>query len=167
MNKTYARALALALLAVQSVAAVSENADSLKVVDLNEVEVLSVRASKTTPVAYTNITKEELKGINHGLDMPYILSLTPSAVSTSDAGAGIGYTVRLVKDRGSDYSNHYIGIPVSASAQLNFGPNVYLNAGCDVQFGFFAWKAEGSQVNELTATDNFVIIPHVSLGMKF
>ena len=114
MNKTYARALALALLAVQSVAAVSENADSLKVVDLNEVEVLSVRASKTTPVAYTNITKEELKGLNHGLDMPYILSLTPSAVSTSDAGAGIGYT--SLRIRGTDATRINVtanGIPIN------------------------------------------------------
>ena len=33
----------------------SIDADTLRVIDLQEVEVVSTRATKTTPVAYTNI----------------------------------------------------------------------------------------------------------------
>ena len=59
---------------------------------LQEVEILSVRATRTTPVAYSEINRKELSKANTGIDLPYILATTPSAVATSDAGAGIGYT---------------------------------------------------------------------------
>ena len=48
----------------------SVDADTLRVIDLQEVEVVSTRATKTTPVAYTNIGKEELKERNVGQDLP-------------------------------------------------------------------------------------------------
>lgn len=35
--------------------------DSLRVIDLQEVEIISTRATGTTPVAFTNINKEQLK----------------------------------------------------------------------------------------------------------
>ena len=56
---------------------------------LQEVEIMSIRATGTTPVAYTNIGREELSRSNTGVDFPYLVSMTPSAVATSDAGAGI------------------------------------------------------------------------------
>lgn len=67
---------------------------------LQEVEILSVRATKTTPVAYSEIGKEELAKANTGVDFPYLLAMMPSAVATSDAGSGIGYTTLRV--RGTD-----------------------------------------------------------------
>ena len=45
-------------------------ADSLWNVSLQEVEVVSTRATRTTPVAFTNIGKEELQKQNLGQDFP-------------------------------------------------------------------------------------------------
>ena len=70
------------------------------VAPLNEVQVSALRATKNTPVAYTNLTAEELAERNDGRDIPLILNQTPSMVTTSDAGAGIGYTGMRI--RGSD-----------------------------------------------------------------
>ena len=44
--------------------------DSLWNVSLQEVEVISTRATRTTPVAFTNIGKEELQKQNLGQDLP-------------------------------------------------------------------------------------------------
>jgi iron complex outermembrane receptor protein len=62
------------------------------VVLTEEVFVYSTRAGQKTPVATTEITKAEIKARNLGQDVPYLLSSSPSFVSTSDAGAGVGYT---------------------------------------------------------------------------
>ena len=67
---------------------------------LKEVNINALRASKKTPVAFTNINKKNIEKGNLGQDLPYIISSTPSVVTTSDAGAGIGYTSFRV--RGSD-----------------------------------------------------------------
>ena len=67
---------------------------------LQEVEILSVRATKTTPVAYSEINQKDLSKTNTGIDLPYLIKATPSAVATSDAGTGIGYT--SLRIRGTD-----------------------------------------------------------------
>ncbi|GHV08517.1 TonB-dependent receptor [Bacteroidia bacterium] len=66
--------------------------DSIKSIQLREVEVISVRATDKTPVTYSNLSKGTIESFNFGQDIPYILTLTPSVISTSDAGTGIGYT---------------------------------------------------------------------------
>ena len=71
--------------------------DTLKSVALQNVEVVSIRATRKTPVAFTNMSKEQLKAVNHGKDIPFLLSLTPSITMTSDAGNGIGYTSLRVR----------------------------------------------------------------------
>ncbi len=91
-----------------------ENADSLKLEHMQELVVTSVRATKKTPVAFTNMSQEQLKAVNYGQDVPYLLSLTPSITMTSDAGNGIGYTSLRV--RGTDPSRVNItanGIPLN------------------------------------------------------
>ena len=83
-------------------------------VSLQEVEIMSTRATETTPVAFTNIGKEKLSKLNTGVDLPYIISTTPSAIATSDAGAGIGYT--SLRIRGTDATRINVtanGIPVN------------------------------------------------------
>ncbi len=107
-----------AVLTVMLVGAVSVNAendlDSLLSLELQGVQVTSTRASKKTPVAYTNMSQEQLKSVNFGQDVPYLLSLTPSVTMTSDAGNGIGYTSLRV--RGTDPSRINItanGIPLN------------------------------------------------------
>ena len=92
-----------------------EVSDSLHMA-LQGVEITAVRATETTPVAYTNIGSEEIKRQNTGLDFPYIVTMTPSAIATSDAGAGIGYT--SLRIRGTDGSRINVtanGIPVNDS----------------------------------------------------
>ncbi|MBR5639815.1 MAG: TonB-dependent receptor [Muribaculaceae bacterium] len=69
-------------------------------VQLQEVEVLATRASSNTPVAFTNVSKEQLASVNLGKDIPLLLSFTPGLLFTSDAGAGVGYTSMRV--RGTD-----------------------------------------------------------------
>ena len=95
--------------------------DTMKVVDLDEVNVISTRAGATTPVAHTNVSKEQIAELNTGKDLPYILSQTPSVTTTSDAGNGMGYTTLRV--RGVDPSRINItanGIPMNdaESAQV-------------------------------------------------
>ena len=92
-----------------------EVSDSLHMT-LQGVEITAVRATETTPVAYTNIGSEEIKRQNTGLDFPYLVTMTPSAIATSDAGAGIGYT--SLRIRGTDGSRINVtanGIPVNDS----------------------------------------------------
>lgn len=102
------------LTAALSVCAQTHEKDSLRVVNLNEVEILSTRATQTTPVAFTNVSKEQLKKQNFGQDLPYLLSMTPSVITTSDAGTGIGYTSLRV--RGTDGTRINVtanGIPIN------------------------------------------------------
>lgn len=100
--------------ATAMVYAQAEKKDSLQIHNLQEVEILSTRATETTPVAFVNIGKEELKKHNTGLDFPYLVSMTPSALTTSDAGAGIGYTTLRV--RGTDATRINVtanGVPIN------------------------------------------------------
>lgn len=66
----------------------------------DEVVVYATRANDKTPTTYTNISQQAIQKQNFGQDMPFMLNWTPSLVTTSDAGAGIGYTG--VRIRGSD-----------------------------------------------------------------
>jgi iron complex outermembrane receptor protein len=60
--------------------------------NLQEVEITATRATELTPIAHTNIGKEQLLKTNTGVDFPYLVASTPSVMTTSDAGTGIGYT---------------------------------------------------------------------------
>ena len=111
--KRHAMATCL-LMAALGVCAQTQEQDSLRVINLQEVEVISTRATNSTPVAFTNIGKEQLKKQNFGQDLPYLLSMTPSAITTSDAGAGVGYTTLRV--RGTDGTRINVtanGIPIN------------------------------------------------------
>lgn len=66
----------------------------------DELVVYATRANDRTPTPYTNVNQQAIQQQNFGQDMPFILNWTPSLVTTSDAGAGIGYTG--VRIRGSD-----------------------------------------------------------------
>lgn len=102
-------ALTLGLLPVVA----QQRNDSIDIV-LDEACVIATRATSSTPIAFTNISREELSRTNHGQDIPYLVSATPSSVSTSDAGAGIGYT--SLRIRGVDATRINVtanGIPVN------------------------------------------------------
>lgn len=81
---------------------------------LTELVVEATRVDDSTPFTYTNIDKVELEQRNLGQDVPYLLRATPSVVSTSDAGAGVGYTG--IRIRGVDPTRINVtinGIPVN------------------------------------------------------
>ncbi len=66
--------------------------DSIRQVSLKEVVVTSLRANERSAVAYSSVQKESIEQRNLGQDIPYLLTLTPSFIATSDGGTGIGYT---------------------------------------------------------------------------
>ncbi len=80
----------------------------------DEVVIAATRASDRTGTTFQNVTKAEIQKADMGKDLPYILSMTPSVVSGSDAGAGVGYT--SIRIRGTDISRINVtmnGIPVN------------------------------------------------------
>lgn len=89
--------------------------DSLHVV-LNEVTVSSIRAGDKSAVSFTNVSAKEIERINMAQDIPYLLSLTPSFVATSDAGTGIGYTGFRVRGTDANRVNITVnGVPLNDS----------------------------------------------------
>ena len=87
-----------------------------KTTSLSDVIVTGTRATEKTPTTFTTITGEEIKKQNLGQDLPFLLNWTPSVVTTSDAGAGIGYTG--IRIRGSDATRINVtinGIPINDS----------------------------------------------------
>ena len=55
-------------------------------VTLSDVEVLASRASETTPVAFTNVSKEDMELRLGSQDLPMILNTTPSVYATQQGG---------------------------------------------------------------------------------
>tara|TARA_A200000113_G_scaffold30966_1_gene25765 strand:- start:3069 stop:5288 length:2220 start_codon:yes stop_codon:yes gene_type:complete len=90
--------------------------DSLALISLEEVQLIGIRANDNTPVTFTNITQKELAPRNLGQDIPILLNYLPAVVTTSDAGAGIGYTG--IRVRGTDATRVNVtinGIPYNDS----------------------------------------------------
>jgi len=84
----------------------------------DEVTVSGTRASQNSPIAFTNLSKKDIQKNNLGQDLPYLLDQTPSVVTTSDAGTGIGYTYMHI--RGSDGTRINVtinGIPYNDSEE--------------------------------------------------
>lgn len=123
MDKHLLMMVALSCAATASWAADNEPVDSIRTYELQGVQVTSTRAGKKTPMAFSTLTQKQIKQVNFGQDIPYILSLTPSVTTTSDAGNGIGYT--SIRVRGIDPSRINItanGVPVNdaESSQVYF-----------------------------------------------
>ena len=125
-------------------AVAGEPVDSIKTYALQDVQVTSTRAGKKTPMAFTTLSKQQIKQVNFGQDIPYNLSLTPSVTTTSDAGNGIGYT--SIHVRGVDTSRINItanGVPVNdaESSQVYF-----------VNMGDFASSLQSMQIQRGAGT---------------
>ncbi|WP_276979527.1 TonB-dependent receptor, partial [Flavobacterium filum] len=93
-------------------------ADSTKTKDipLDEVLVSAVRVTAQSPVTFSNLRKEEFQTRNLGQDIPIMMNYLPSVVTTTDAGAGVGYTG--IRVRGSDATRVNVtinGIPYNDS----------------------------------------------------
>jgi len=79
-----------------------------------EVLVSATRAKENSPVAFTTVDKSTIERQNMGQDIPYMMTLTPSFVATSDAGTGVGYTNFRI--RGTDLNRINVtvnGIPMN------------------------------------------------------
>lgn len=77
-----------------------------------EAIIISTRAGSKDPVAFSEIGKEEIRKANLGQDIPWLISLTPSMVVSSDAGAGVGYTGFRIRGTDANRINVTInGIP--------------------------------------------------------
>lgn len=79
-----------------------------------ETIISATRAGEKTPVAFQNLSGEEINRKNQGRDIPFLLEQMPATVVTSDAGAGVGYTG--IRIRGTDMNRINItvnGIPLN------------------------------------------------------
>jgi iron complex outermembrane receptor protein len=89
---------------------------------VDEVVVSATRANQKSAIAYTDVSRRDLDKLNLGQDIPQLLNFTPSIVTTSDAGAGVGYTG--IRIRGSDATRVNVtlnGIPYNdAESQGTF-----------------------------------------------
>jgi iron complex outermembrane recepter protein len=86
----------------------------LHVVLMREAEVAGVRGDERAPFAQSTLTRQEIERTNTGVDLPILLDLQPSVVTTTDAGAGIGYTG--IRIRGSDATRINVtlnGVPIN------------------------------------------------------
>ena len=98
--------------------------DSVK--SIEEVLISGVRAKDKNPITFTNVSKTQIATRNLGQDIPILLNYLPSVVTTTDAGAGIGYTYMRV--RGADGSRINVtlnGVPFNDSeSQSTFFVNL-------------------------------------------
>jgi iron complex outermembrane receptor protein len=79
-----------------------------------EIIVSSARAGIKDPMAVSEVTNEMLRSTNLGQDIPWLLSLTPSMVVSSDAGTGVGYTGFRIRGTDGNRINVTInGIPLN------------------------------------------------------
>jgi iron complex outermembrane receptor protein len=74
--------------------------DSLNHIQLEELIVSGTRAGAATPVSYSNITASDIKKQNAARNIPAILQTTPSLVSFTEDGLGVGNTYFRI--RGTD-----------------------------------------------------------------
>jgi iron complex outermembrane receptor protein len=107
------------LISVSSFAQQKIEQDSTKTEQLDEVLVKAVRVRATSPITHSNITKKDLEKRNLGQDIPILLNFLPSVVTTSDAGAGVGYTGIRIRGVSPQSTNITInGIPYNDAESL-------------------------------------------------
>ncbi|HEY9184849.1 MAG TPA: TonB-dependent receptor [Salegentibacter sp.] len=111
---------------------------------LDEIFLSSLRVNAQSPITYSNLNNEEIEDRNLGQDIPILMNYMPNVVSTSDAGAGIGYTG--IRVRGSDGTRVNVtinGVPYNdAESQGSFWVNL----------GDFASSVENMQLQRGVGT---------------
>ena len=107
------RTFVLAGACVAATAVSAQEVDTTRV-NLGEAQVVTNRATRKTPIAFSNLNRAALAQVNKGQDIPFLLSTLPGVVATSDAGNGVGYTALRV--RGTDATRINVtanGIPLN------------------------------------------------------
>ncbi|MFD1094801.1 TonB-dependent receptor [Salegentibacter chungangensis] len=93
---------------------------------LDEVFLSSLRVNAQSPITYSNLSNEEIADRNLGQDIPVLMNYMPNVVTTTDAGAGVGYTG--IRVRGSDATRVNVtinGVPYNdAESQGTFWVNL-------------------------------------------
>ncbi len=94
--------------------------DSLKIsrdLSLDEVVVTATKVAKGTPVAYSEVSKDELSRKKRRSGYPPTSSpQSPSVIMTSDAGTGIGYSGFRIRGTDANRINITVnGVPVNDS----------------------------------------------------
>ena len=92
-----------------------QKVDTTKIYELDAVEVVTTYASRTTPVAQDNLSKQAIVRSSYGADMPSALALTPSLIATNETGVGIGATA--IRLRGTDATR--INVTINGVAMNN------------------------------------------------
>lgn len=88
--------------------------DSLSHIQLEEVVVSGTRAGVNTPVSYSNISMSDIRKDNAARNIPAILQNSPSLVSFTEDGLGVGNTYFRI--RGTDATRINVtlnGIPLN------------------------------------------------------
>jgi len=100
--------------AVLTVAVGAQAQLDVDTLEVSTATVSAVQAGDKDPFAVTNLDASDIQKQDAAQDVPFLLRLTPSAVVTSDAGHGIGYT--SLRIRGVDQSRINVtinGVPLN------------------------------------------------------
>ncbi|MDO4755292.1 MAG: Plug domain-containing protein, partial [Parabacteroides sp.] len=93
--------------------------DSLKHtkdISLEEVVVTATKVNESTPVAYSELNNKQLKELNNGQGIPALIQHSPSVITTSDAGTGIGYSGFRIRGTDANRINITVnGVPMNDS----------------------------------------------------
>lgn len=88
--------------------------------ELDQIQISDSRLNEVSPFTYSELSHEQLQEKNTGVDVPFLLNGIANVQTTSDAGAGIGYTsIRL---RGSDQTRINVtinGVPLNDAESQN------------------------------------------------
>lgn len=142
---------------------------------LDEVFLSAMRVTAESPITYSNLSNEEIEDRNLGQDIPYLMNYMPNVVTSSDAGAGIGYTGLRV--RGSDATRINVtinGVPYNDSESqgtfwVNLGDFASSVENLQLQRGVGSSTngagAFGASINILT--DRYNVEPSAEIANSF
>ncbi|MFA6334086.1 MAG: TonB-dependent receptor [Bacteroidales bacterium] len=100
--------------------------EKITVLKLDSVVVEAYRAGKNTPVSYSKFGINEIKQVSPVYSLPMALSLTPSVVTSTEGGNGLGYSsIRIRGSEGSRINVTVNGIALNdAESQEVFWVNI-------------------------------------------
>lgn len=149
--------------------------DTMKVYQVEEIVIQRTRANRpTSPVAFTDMSAEQIDQVSYGQDVPMVLTSTPSTYAYSDAANGFGYT--YLKIRGFDQNRLGImmnGVPMNdpESHQVYWVDHGDVLAGAksvQIQRGvgttLFGASSFGGSVNVLTSPLSVEPGLHMNIG---
>lgn len=102
-------ALLLSIQAFAQEAPADNDTSKEQPIALDEVVIQAIRAKKSTPVAFSNVSKKEIQQKNVGQQIPLLLDHLPNVVSSAEDGIGYGDTHIYI--RGND--NYRINMTIN------------------------------------------------------